>query len=67
MLKQVTYKNLRSDLLVHDVLLCLGDLKLGQALFSLTLIYTFDSLLTGIINLNYVYIIFKINHMNSEL
>ena len=67
MLKQVTYKNLRSDLLVHDALLCLGDLKLGQALFSLTLIYTFDSLLTGIINLNYVYIIFKINHMNSEL
>ena len=67
MLKQVTYKNLRSDLLVHDILLRLGDLKLGQALFSLTLVYTFDSLLTGIINLNYVYIIFTINHMNSEL
>ena len=57
MLKQVTYKNLRSDLLVHDILLRLGDLKLGQALFSLTLVYTFGSLLTGIINLNYVYFI----------
>jgi len=38
MLKQVTYKNLRSDLLDHDILLRLGDLKLGQALFFLTLV-----------------------------
>ena len=64
MLKQVTYRPNIRTIRSGCFFLCLDDLKLSQALFSSIILFFIVALLTGIINLNYVYCI--INYSNDR-